>query len=473
MVAGATEVVLSQDDSFLSPDWVPGAPGLRIESTPARTADGDVISRVTRGNVSEVLPLLVNAGDPYQTASLMQQIEGLILDAEQKLRTYQGDQLYLTFQPAGGIKHRTPIFTGSLALTSGALRAFGKGRLAQTLTLYRAPWWEAMAETELRISNRHGTNVTGGLRIDNHSDGSAADNFVDILGTEVLGNYAAPIRLSLANASSGPNVAYSWRNIFAGRLSRTGTGFTPSQFVHYIQGESATSGGATVATAATDSGSAIRRFTVPVSTVANPITKLGYWTLTTAQCNALAGGLVQVLVRFGTTNAPDITKVPRLQFWLESNTSSNVPLMRTPDVALSGKRLEAMGTLAIPPGLPDLANDTAIYLSLWGYAETAHDLDIDFIQLIPVESFRTYLQSVGDLNADGTLHDDGTRVYVASAAGVNFQRTVPTGTPIVLSPARNQRLYFLFDEVSDAMVIARRLNVRAFYRPRILSLGTA
>lgn len=469
LVLGSETLVLSHDDIFLSLDYVPSAAPLRVERTPARTADGDVVTNITRGNVSEVLPLLIGSPNGvYANDGIIQQIETMLLKQERRNRTRQGDQLYLTYRPSAGVRHRTPVYAGSLDHTRGTMRGRGASRHQSTLTLEHAPWWEAMEEVELPVSNRHGLDVTGGLQIDNDSDGYSADNFVQIEGVDVLGNYPAPVRIALSNSNL---VAVSWRNIYAGRFAYPGSGYTVGQFQHYIQGESATSGGSTVWGGIASSNSNFRRFTVPVPTLVAPITRLGYWTLTATQANALAGGLVQVMVRFAT--APDTTKTPRLQWWLESNTAANVPMMKTPDVALSGRQLEAMGTLAIPPGLPGLAGDTAHLLSLWGYAETVTTVDVDFIQLIPTEGFRYYQQSVGDLNADGTFGDTGERVWISTAAGVQFQRTVPTGAPITLAPGLTQRLYFLFDEANDVMDINRTLLAQVLYRPRILTLGQA
>jgi hypothetical protein len=186
-------------------------------------------------------------------------------------------------------------------------------------------------------------------------------------------------------------------------------------------------------------------------------------------CNALNGGLVQLMVRFGNTT-DFTTKFPRLWFSVESVPTAGYGFLRTPDVGLSGRKLEAMGTVAIPPTLPGLSGDTAYNLKLFGYSSEAVNVDLDYVQLFPVEAFRSYQMSQRNWIASGDWQDDGYRVFVESSSNVFSQILVPSGAPLEVVPGQDQRFYFLFDEFG-AMVITREFTAKMFYRPRVLTLG--
>jgi hypothetical protein len=343
------------------------------------------------------------AGDRYQTTQLIQQIETIILQAERLQRTGQGDRLYLTFWPRGGRKHRSEVFTGALVHERGSMRGWGETRHAATLQLTRAYFWEEVTELEIPLSINGSEPSTSGVTVQNDYDAGTKFNYVHIDGDDIVGNLPADVRILLVNglATLAP------LNFYIGRFAYPGT--TVNAFIHTLQGESMTSTvGGTVADATSSAGAFNR---IPLTPT---LTQLGYWDLTAAMCNALNGGLVQLMVRFGNTT-DFTTKFPRLWFSVESVPTAGYGFLRTPDVGLSGRKLEAMGTVAIPPTLPGLSGDTAYNLKLFGYSSEAVNVDLDYVQLFPVEAFRSYQMSQRNWIASGDWQDDGYRVFVESS----------------------------------------------------------
>jgi hypothetical protein len=131
-----------------------------------------------------------------------------------------------------------------------------------------------------------------------------------------------------------------------------------------------------------------------------------------------------------------------------------------------------MFTFQLPPWLPGLGGLDGVELVLTGYQESGSviDMPFDFASLIPVDGWR-HLESIGYGCAhESRIVDDGIDERLYRDAGDGTGRVgvfVGYGSPIMLHPGKDQRLYFLQQaNVANVAEIIRSLSVKLYHRPR-------
>jgi len=327
------------------------------------------------------------------------------------------------------------------------------------LVIERLPFWESFSETELPLTNGNGTNVTGGINVFNCNDGSGSppnkrNNYVQISGSHVGGNLPAPVRVWLQNLYDSSNRIsnlYLSQNVFS----------NPSSFTHIIEGERAAWGGSNVASSGASAGyyrnitwsgnnqTIIARYSLPSSIISNGGGR--YFKIYAALMNSVSNTYIQARITF--PSGYPITIIQEDQEIL-------IP---------TGERFIEIGTLQIPPWLIDQNDLYSLDLSLYGRKSGGGALAIDFLYLMPAESFvlwkpRGYgLAHTTQLTVD--YIEDQSYVEGYSPGG-KASIYMLFGKPITLIPNRTQRLYFQQSGDTGDLDINRKILVRVFYRAR-------
>jgi len=285
----------------------------------------------------------------------------------------------------------------------------------------------------------------------------AFDNYVQIAAAQVLGVINAPVRLELTNAA-GASITYKDIHIGNSRLNNI------ANFLFTLEAEDGTGGAETKS--ATASGGLHN-----VITTAAGEAELWTYTLTKAMMAASRGAYFLAIARLdaGTIAA---TIHLRLNIKLSATTIYEGPLVQL----TVNEYLQELGIIQIPPYLERFTSPTVLTLSLRGYDSATNDVKLDFIQLMPIDSYR-FLRQVGYAIANGDaievdelVNPTKCEVYGVDSGSDNYRVWVERGTKLKVQPNTLQRFYFLYDESDNTHKIGRKMTVKAYYRARRLSL---
>ena len=444
MTDGTTTISLVSSNIVLL-QYVPQTPEIAVTHRDTLN-DGMPVDSPRYENVVETIEILFDNSSKTSLQGQINAINRMLGDAHTRQRTKAGDKIYLQLQVDGDSDtYRSEIFTGRLELDQDALRHYANIKVQAALIIERAYFWEG-PQTELELSNGSQGAATGGCTIYNHDDGdSGHDNYVQIAADQVEGDLPTPAKLTLQN-TSGSSQSYWHFHIATNAYS------DPDGFTHIIEGEDADTGGSTVVDA-TSSGGNMRRFSLG--------TTAGQWTIAGSQLQKTAGRFFRLLVRFDDVVGdgyikPEIRDSAGLLTLWEGD-----EVFVTSDVAIAD-----LGTVPLPPGTGGISwDDMRLYLGM--RTDSSGTLDLDFIQLTPTDSY-AYITQLGYPIADddfvtvdgieGVVHSDGLPIYTSSQ---------PT---VWLFPNRQQRLIFLHNETTIAPDISNTMSVRAYVRPRRLTI---
>lgn len=450
---GATNTPLTSSGVYLL-DYTPVSPSVNLMQT-----DGEVYD-VERELVTETIRLHVYGASGADVQAKIGAIEQFLGLCEQRQRTRTGDRGYLHLQMSSDTESwRSEVLSGQVQIDEDGLRTWTGNGVDVTLVLTRRAYWETVAERELPLNNSSaGGKATGGVTIYNHDDATTGhDNWADIAAVDVAGNVPAPLRITLAN-SSGASLwtsnFYQANNVF----------HSPSTFTHVLEGEDA--GGANDIVDGNSSGGYFGRasWTALIQHVVN----LFRWDLSTGLLAATAGGFFRVLVRFANTPPSGIELQLHVKF------PAGTPLTTLwdgPKMTATGNLLQDLGIVQLPPGIPSGSHDSVALVLSAEYTGTSQ-LDIDFLQLTPADSTRWWKQVGYQLDPNDLVVNDGpvNRVYALDAVtGYQWNIYQAYNGVLYVWPNRAQRLIFLHDEGSS-MNIGRAWSVRAYYRPRRLTV---
>lgn len=398
---------------------------------------------------------------PLPTATI-QAVQAAFAQAWLRKKKRIGDRVYLQLTPQGGSLQRTEITPGSLVQHNENVLGYEWIASAVTgfLTITRRPWWER-ARAELALDNGSiGSPATGGVTVYNHDDGgSGHDNWVDIAAAAVTGAIPAPVELQITNSQNVTARAYNF-HIAHNVLSN------PSSLTHILEAENATtiSSGTT-----TPSSDASNGYYVATTVGSGSESRYFQWTLSTALLNAAAGNRFRVLARFA-TDAPSGLKA-RLKVLFELTTlwEGQQYLMN----AGTGAFFQDLGVVRLPPALVGTGNQYPLYLDLNYEKSGGGTANLDFLAILPLDGYRK-LEPLGyGLAYNARIVDDMIEDFVYTDDWSTSGKTphyVGFGDPIMLWPGRDQRLYFYTDKNSGGTDIAQTLSVRAYFRPRVLTI---
>jgi len=434
----------------------PGAPDQDVVQIVEEARDGaEIASANIRNPTGRIVGLIpqTDEADNYR-----QILADLLEQARDYQRTRLGKRVFLYEQrSANSPVWRSEIVAGRYRSDASVIEEIGMTGPQRRLTILftRRYYWEG-DEVALPLTNRNGTAVTTPLSISGHHDASN-DNFVSL--GPVAGEMPTPPIVKIKNTLDSTN---RMREVYLALNSRS----LPDTFSHILQGEAAASGG-TTETAAAASGGQYRRFTWSATTETEAIS----WDLSSSLLNACRGNFFRIMMWLhnSVSLGSNVMEVRfDVQFLLSTIYQSRWAAIRT------GKRLQETVSLQLPPYLVGAGDLYPLKLVMFVKAEYAGSktLDVDFLQLSPLDGWRK-LTPKGYGAANGvTLTDDMTTGHVYTEGWATAGKTghyLSDGPPMMLRPRQAQRLYFLMGGMSSD-TIARTATVQVSYRPRRVAI---
>ncbi len=485
------------------------------------------------GDVTETAKVWIQNTTLDGVLATVRSIEMLFQQAAHHTETLLGPQVTVRFRPAAlGQVYSSPILAGRVDYERDALLDdLPRLRFDLRLTWTRRGYWEG-SQVELPLTNGQGTRVMGGLTVFNpcawrqgttfafvastkkiidsnaglavfktgdtilvrgsaSNDGTytiavggvaselvvaetlvnepagamvtllgPTNNHVEIALADVVGTMPAPLRLEITNPDTG--AAVLTQDLYIGHAAFSDA----PNLTALLEGEAAPVGDGTRTDDASCSGAQYMAHTWSGTTE----TRLSSIPLSTALLNAACGNHFLVLARLQAATA-----YTDLWLRLKIETSAGGPVLWSGSAILvsTGGVLQELGTVQLPPYLVGAGDLQPAVLSIYAKRYTAgtHSLGIDYLQLMPLDTYRR-LVALGDgLDSLQTLTDDGIAGYVyVTAAGGKVQSYVGYGDPIRVWPQRTQRLYFVQSNEGGASKLSRSLKVRAWYRPRVATM---
>lgn len=438
-------------------EYVPRGPKLStVEYEPGAVADGGEVAAITRPNVVEScrISAVEDTGDNLRTT--LQSIEALFESAIEYQNRRGAARVWVEFAAEDDDDvYRSEILYGTMEPGLETLSLWADAAVEATLIWKRRFYWEG-PEAELSLANTHGSG-TGGVTVYNHYD-AAQENFVDITGTDVEGVLLAPVRLEIENTY---NVAARLYDVFVGHNVYA----DPSDLDTILEGEDAD----TPAGAGTVDANCSNGYYKASEALAAAQARVMDWDLPAATLGHCNGRWFRLLVRLQNTAAVSGMDIqPKILFVL-------TVISEGEEVRLnSSYELQDLGLVQLPPWLQGMdAELYSVTLALYGRKAAGGTLDVDFMQLTPVDSYRVLRPRGYGCSFGVRVVDDGIGGWLWTDGWSGDQRTghyYGEGLPVALVPGRDQRIYFLMTDSSSDCKTARTASVRVYYRPRRVAM---
>lgn len=391
----------------------------------------------------------------------VQALNTLLRQAKERQQKPFLAKVYVERDSGDGVWWRSEVTDGALLMDSDGLDQLERAPEI-TIVFERKNYWEG-AEAQIPLSNGNGTDNTSGLPVYNCNDGTGTspnkrNNYAQIGAGVITGDLPAACRIEITNTFNSAARLYSvWVGLNANA--------DPANFQHVIEAESAAAGGTNTNDSAF-SGGAYRTFTWSGDTQQ----LIGRWVLDTAYLNRAGGKWFKVLAAFTAAPSAGIRMQCKLTF------PSGSPLTvvgSSQEIALTTSKLQEIGMLQIPPWLAGTGDLAPIDLCIYARKTGGGAIGIDYMQVTPLDSYRilqpqgygaAYQVRIVDDGIEGLLWTDGW-----SPAG-KTGHYVGVGSQVLLKPGALQRLVILQNGSTGDIDITRTLSVKAFYRPRRLTL---
>lgn len=415
---GTTTVTMSGSGAFLGATYFP--------------------TRGDESTVSETFTVVLE-GDASTIRAAVNDVEQL-LDAARWRKQNMTARVWLEFRPVdSGDIFRSEVFDGAVKWPAFAVRRnlyMTTNAVEISVVVQRRNEWEG-PEEEAYLSSSTQTERIGGVTLYNN-DNAGAPNWAGLASNRVKGTRPAPVRIVIANASGG---TISWRNMYIGNNVFS----APTSADVWLLGSEATSPGAAASWAGgIDHNS--RMWTIPLSA-----TLLGQ----------TQGRRFRVLAAFTSISNAGSMRAS-VGTWISSVYGAQQ--IGTERLVSATGQLVDLGLFALPPGGYNVANSSAA-LVLSVRSSLAGSATLDFVQLMPTDSFRQLTQNGYSAANGDAMVDDGIEGATYLLNGSNkLPLIVAAGDPLKIYPERTQRLHFLFEE-NGLFVAGRQLLCSAFYRP--------
>jgi len=360
------------------------------------------------------------------------------------------DWCYLQVTLPDATTWRTPVLSGLCEAKPGP-GARASGTQGLTLRLVTEKWWESTTLTDCPLSNRFGTNVTGGLQVDNHYDSGPHNNYVGIGNTTVLGDVPAPAVLALSATPNGLEY-FVGQAVTNGVATYTGVLEGESMSVNYWTNtgtaDAACSGGNYAACSWSGTGQTG-----------------GAWTASGAMSAEWTGRIYRPVMRLRSL----VTAGEKIYAWFKLSflgAGADV-MMECEGVVLPTDRyLVVFPPVALPPWPKPPAGFAweAWHPQIVCQAEAAgaHALAIDFVQMLPTEGWLRFYAVLANKTNTLIRYDGGSGQISRTTTGGATH--VAEGPGIMLYPGVQQKLYVLCQNAS--MDISTLSTVQVMYRAR-------
>ncbi|MBN1370524.1 MAG: hypothetical protein JW987_01080 [Anaerolineaceae bacterium] len=386
------------------------------------------------------------------------QVERLLLRAGRDAGDPAQTWTYLEASLDGAAWWRSPLDWGRVEPVSGpGVRAVGSQGIR--LRIARRDWWEAREWTEAPLSNHHGTNLTGGILVDNHTDSGPHHNYADIAAGVVGGDLPAPTRLTLERTTT------DGMEILAGLSHSTPT------FEHWIETSAGMAGAGVTSTLQSDALASAGSYQRLAWSGAGAVTLLSF-TRSAAWSSAAGSRIYRPVLRLHNLVAPSSERI-WLSWRAAYNNGLGYEVLREGEAVRveTGQRWVVFPPLAVPPWpVGDLtASSEPVTLQLAAQAEGsgAHTLDADFAHFLPCEGWVRYRPVVTTVSGTSIVHDSGSGVIQRRAS--LMQSHEAEGPGIWLQPEVAQRLCLLA-RAGTGMVVDWQTLLKVEFKARKRSL---
>lgn len=444
---GTTTITLDQASGIMVTGITLDAPEITTRELTSENIDGGEIPGATYRNVTQTIELLFIGASTSALQSLMRSVENLLYLARRRQQTKAGARVYIQIQLDNEASTwRSEILNGAVRLSEEALQQWINKKPEAQLIITRRFYWEG-PEEELQLSTSSQSAATGGRTIGN-ADDSSRDNWVLIASSQVGGVLPTPVKLVLTNTTGG-NVGY--RNFYIGVNAYS----DPGTFNHILEGESRQSGYGTITA---DSGCSNGNYNSYGFTNTGEIR----WDLSSTLLQDTQGRWFRLLARFYGWSGTDIYVQPRIK-----EVNGNIPLWTGDEVKLgsSGSQIVDLGAVPLPPGGYQAAW-AAHVLALTVRATGSATLNVDFVQLTPLDSYQQVAQRGNNIVNNGTITFDNIEGLVHAGGSAIYS---PKAGPLLVFPNVMQRIIVLQD-TGSASSISQTFSVRAYIRERRLTV---
>lgn len=395
--------------------------------------------------IGESINLLIQGASGAAIQMIVRNIDRLLETARRWARTGVGPRVYLRLSLDGMAEvRRTLVVDGELLAPLG-VDQWGRRKIEATLSLLRKNFWEDNSETELQLSAASQSAATGGRTVTN-----AANAWATISSGQVLGSIPAPLRLEMTNTAG------TGRVITEVHIA-CNADHDPANFGFLVEGETATGGSST--SNASCSGGSARSLTVNTSDTLT-------FALSAANMQRAKGAPFLVLARFQSVASGGVTVRAELK-------SGGVTVWRANEprgIERTTPHLAVLGVVPLPPNLWEATPAAGIDLVLNFESSASRTVVLDYLAFLPANNYRLLTLLGASVANNGVIHDNGIEGWAGVLqSSVMLPIASPRGAPITVRPNTTQRLVFFWHTSTDCLV-ADTFSVKAFYRPRSVSL---
>jgi len=405
------------------------------------------INEIERLNVVSTLDLVFTASTIAGIQTLVKNLEKLLDKSLLRQNRKNYARVYLNVTVDGDVAWRSEILYFRLVPKTDLFDGLTAKKTEYTLFITRRFYFEG-PEKELELSNSLTSATTGGIEIFNHQD-SGEDNYVAIAAAQVGGVLPTPVKLTLTNIN-GSSVGF--RNFYLA----TNAFSDPDNFNHIIEGESRESGYGTITTSATSSNGNYNTYS---------FTGSGYivFPLSDTLLEKTQGRWFRLLMRCVSWSGTNVFVQPELRDATGLVTLWSGDEKKLPSSSVTN--LQDLGSIPLPSG-PLNPEGTDMTLVLKVRCTGSGQLNIDYIQLTPLDSYQYVIQRGLNIPNDGVVTFDGISSVIHSNGQPIYSHRVG---PLYVFPGVKQRIYILYDSTSGS-VIANTVEIRVYIRERRLTI---
>jgi hypothetical protein len=353
-----------------------------------------------------------------------------------------GSRVYLYFAVhENETPYRSRVVDGRISIEKGYSYGYKTGKLIITIAFEHLPYWEG-AQAQIPLTNENGTGNTSGLTVYNTNDMTGTSptkrvNYVKMLAANVTGDIPTPAIIEITNTYTNGTA----------RLSKIWMGLAIDDATYPL-------------TWYLDQ-------TMALNTAASTEQQISLTTLNTAFLNGTRGGHFRVF-----TKCSSAIQDLRLNAALYFPASVAVtPMQKAPEVVMGYSSIIDLGTLQIPPWLPNMKNQAAVGLRIAGRRTGGFNITLSDIFLFPANAFRQLIPRGYGFIYTAILVDDGVAdtVWVVWGDGTTVGHYSGYGDPIKLTPGKDQRLLFLNNTLTGGIDDDQTMSLKVYYRPRRLT----